>query len=93
MGERQQFKPPPFTPLLFTTHTTATPHLTCPQDAFFGPHPQIHLLSLLEVAKPVTFGCSAELTQAWQCISRQHTEDAAKADATFKSQIPISVTQ
>lgn len=51
---------------------------------FFVPQDHIHLLSLLEVRKPVTFACSAELTQAWQHISRQQKQDAAKADAAFK---------
>lgn len=83
-GERQQCKSPPFNPS-YSQHTqTATLHFTCPQDAFFGPNPQKHLLSFLEVPKLVTLGCSVELTRAWQHISQQHKEGAAEADVASK---------
>lgn len=51
---------------------------------FFGPNLRKHLLSLLEVPKLVTLGCSVELTRAWQHISHQHKEGAAEADCASK---------
>lgn len=64
-----------------------------PARGFSGPDPQIHLLSLLEVPEPVTFGFSAELTRAWQHISPQHKQNVAKADDAFERvKILISVT-
>lgn len=69
MVERQQFKSTAFTSSYFQ-HTQLLLLIShAHKMLFFGLHPQIHLLLLLEVPKAATFGCSVELTGAWQHIS------------------------
>lgn len=80
MGKKTTVEATIFCPLFFPTHTIAVPHFTCPQDAL------LVLISKYTCSYCWKYGSRwhLELTGAWQCISHQHKEDAATADATFE---------